>query len=173
MLFLTKSRVSQSVSCHPWPDNKRSQIFQMQCAVKTVSEAVPRAICFSAHVENSHLANFWSWLSAVWEVKGGRASLVPLSSRSTQGMAPFWEASPVACEKNARKSPVVIQAAQRRAIYLFGIIRPHNRFGGKFEAWCLPPYPISLGCILLQRARTLRYEWKPLSLYYLKRLNIF
>ena len=135
------------------------------CTLSAQAKTVLAAYLFYLRVKKKH----WS----VWEVKGGGASLVPLSSRSTQGMSPFWEASPVACEKNARKSLVVIRAAQRWAIYLFGIIRPHRRFWGKFEAWCLPPYPISLGCILLQRARTLRYEWKPLSLYYLKRLNIF
>ena len=162
MLCLTKSRMLLFAKSRRFLHRRRSWCLLVYAA--RTGENCVGSVFFIGLVKKTR---------SVWEVKGGRASLVPLSSRSTQGMAPFWEASPVACEKNARKSPVVIRAAQRRAIYLFGIIRPHKRFWGKFEAWCLPPYPISLGCILLQRARTLRYEWKPLSLYYVKRLNIF
>lgn len=107
------------------------------CTLSAQAKTVLAAYLFYLRVKKKH----WS----VWEVKGGGASLVPLSSRSTQGRAPLWEASPVACEKNARKSPVVIQAVQCRAIYLFGIIKLHKRFWGVFEVWCLPPYSINFG----------------------------
>ena len=152
MLFLTKSRMLLFAKCRRFLHRRRSWCLLVYAA--RTGENCVGSVFFIGLVKKTR---------SVWEVKGGRASLVPLSSRSTQGMAHFWEASPVACEKNARKSPVVIQVVQCRAIYLFGIIKLQKRFWGKFEAWCLPPYPISLGCILLQRARTLRYEWKPLS----------